>query len=71
LGASKGTVSLKRYDQRGTTFSPITNGKQFVPEMIKWYHEGKFPVDKFVKFFKVSVDVSMYPHVGITDSDYA
>jgi hypothetical protein len=38
--------------------------------MIKWYHEGKFPVDKFVKFFKVSVDVSMYPHVGITGSDY-
>jgi hypothetical protein len=36
--------------------------------MIKWYHEGKFPIDKFVKFFKVSADVSIYLQVGITDS---
>jgi len=27
--------------------------EKFVPKMIKWYHEGKFPIDKFVKFFKV------------------
>jgi hypothetical protein len=49
-------------EERGCFPPPITDGKQFVPEMIKWYHEGKFPIDKFVKFFKVSVDVSMYPH---------
>jgi hypothetical protein len=55
-------------EERGCFPPTITDGKKFVPEMIKWYHEGKFPIDKFVKFFKVSADVSMYPHVRITDS---
>jgi threonine dehydrogenase-like Zn-dependent dehydrogenase len=70
VGSIEGdSVPEKVLLKRGATLSlqPLTR-KQFVPKMIKWYHEGKFPIDKFVKFFKVSVDVSMYPHVGIADS---
>jgi hypothetical protein len=29
---------------------------QFVPEMISWYRDGNFPIDKVIKFFKVSLD---------------
>jgi Zn-dependent alcohol dehydrogenase len=31
---------------------------QFVPEMINWYRDGKFPIDKIIKFYKVSLDPS-------------
>lgn len=31
----------------GDSFPP-----KYVPEMIQWYREGKFPVDRLVKFFK-------------------
>jgi hypothetical protein len=34
----------------------IADSVQFVPEMINWYHDGKFPIDKIVKFYKVSLD---------------
>jgi Zn-dependent alcohol dehydrogenase len=31
----------------------MTDQIQFIPEMISWYHDGKFPIDTVVKFFKV------------------
>ena len=31
---------------------------QFVPKMIQWYREGKFPVEKIIKYFEVSENVT-------------
>ncbi|KAL2848894.1 chaperonin 10-like protein [Aspergillus pseudoustus] len=28
--------------------------EEYIPQMIQWYHAGKFPVDKLVRFFEVS-----------------
>lgn len=36
----------------GAVEGSVTPSK-FVPQLIKWYHEGKLPLDKFVKTFKV------------------
>lgn len=28
---------------------------QFIPEMINWYRQGKFPIDKMIKQYKVLI----------------
>ncbi|KAI9739985.1 MAG: hypothetical protein M1818_005041 [Claussenomyces sp. TS43310] len=30
------------------------SSSEFVPKMIQWYRQGKFPIDKLVKFYEVS-----------------
>lgn len=32
---------------------------QFIPQMIKWYREGKFPIDKLIKTYKVDFEPSL------------
>jgi Zn-dependent alcohol dehydrogenase len=31
-----------------------SNLQQYIPKMIKWYRDGKLPIEKLVKFYKVS-----------------
>jgi Zn-dependent alcohol dehydrogenase len=31
-----------------------TTGQEYIPRMIEWYRQGKFPLDKIVKFFPAS-----------------
>lgn len=40
----------------GKTYRGVIEGEsnppEYVPKMIQWYKEGRFPVDKLVKFYK-------------------
>jgi Zn-dependent alcohol dehydrogenase len=31
-----------------------TTGQEYIPKMIEWYRQGKFPLDKIVKYFPAS-----------------
>lgn len=40
----------------GKSYRGVVEGEsyppEFVPKMVEWYREGRFPVDRIVKFFK-------------------
>lgn len=35
---------------------PLANStcEKYVPRMIQWYREGLFPIDRLIKFYRVS-----------------
>ncbi|KAJ9497685.1 hypothetical protein H2202_006718 [Exophiala xenobiotica] len=49
------TLPLSKFFTENKTFECCylgdTTGQIQIPKMIQWYHEGKFPIDKIVKFF--------------------
>nr|POE62401.1 aryl-alcohol dehydrogenase [Quercus suber] len=48
-------INLFRFMTTGKQFIGAVEGQayppEFVPKMIQWYREGRFPIDKLVKFF--------------------
>ncbi|KAH7075680.1 zinc-binding dehydrogenase [Paraphoma chrysanthemicola] len=59
LGAPRLDAELKiafsEFFTNGKTFENVylgnTTGQEHIPKMIQWYHEGKFPIDKLVRYF--------------------
>ncbi|OQO14448.1 hypothetical protein B0A48_01325 [Cryoendolithus antarcticus] len=51
------SINMFAFMMRGVTFSGAIEGQayppEFVPKMVQWYRDGKFPVDKLVKFMAV------------------
>jgi len=48
-------VNLSKLLARALTVRAVMMGdavpKEYVPKMVQWYHEGKFPVDKLIGYF--------------------
>ena len=55
MGNVEGDSIPEKVCIKDTVLESISDRLQFVPELINWYHDGKFPIDRVVKFFKVRI----------------
>ena len=48
-------INVFNFMMRGVQYMGAIEGqaypKEFVPKMIQWYREGRFPIDKLIKTF--------------------
>jgi Zn-dependent alcohol dehydrogenase len=52
------SIPFNEFFHSGKTFEchylGDTTGQEHIPKMIQWYRDGKFPIDKIVKYFPAS-----------------
>ena len=67
------SIPCFKFMNSGKTYRGVIEGDsyppEYVPKMIQWYKEGRFPVDKMVKFFKAEeYEKGLHEMVSSSDS---
>lgn len=53
MGCIEGDAVPEKVRNKTSSLLVIIDQPQFVPQMISWYREGKFPIDKLVQTYEV------------------